>query len=289
MPSVKFHGTTLKSREVEGFALREIQHPPGVFIPKHSHENAHVGFILNGGFTETFTRKTLECRPLSVSYIAPGLPHTDDFRHGVHCLVFEIAPAKLGDLRSLLALDKPIFVHGGPAAWLTLRMYRAALQTDTASSLAIEGLGLEILRELAAAKRDPIEKNPPRWLEHARDILHAHFAENLTHAQIAGRVGVHPVHLATVFRRIFQCTIGEYVRRLRIEHAADQISSSRGSLGEIAWAAGFSDQSHFSKVFKSHTGMTPGRFRDTLPGRSRARYLRPIQDSAARACFTSRA
>ena len=287
MPSVKFHGTTLKSREVEGFTLKEIQHPPGVYIPKHSHANAHVGFILNGGFTETFTRKTLECRPLSVSYIAPGLPHTDDFRHGVHCLVFEIAPARLADLRPLLALDKPIFVHGGSAAWLALRMYRAALQTDTASNLAIEGLGLEVLRELAA-KRDPHEKNPPRWLWEARDLLHSHFAETLTHVQIARRVRVHPVHLATVFRRIFKCTIGEYVRRLRIEHAADEISGARGSLAEIAFAAGFSDQSHFSRVFKSHTGMTPGGFRETLPGRSRAPYLRPIQDSPRRACLTSR-
>jgi AraC family transcriptional regulator len=272
---LKFHGTTLRSREVEGFALKEIKHPPGVFIPKHAHENAHVGFILNGGFTETFTRKTLECRPLSVSYIAPGLPHTDDFRHGVHCLVFEIAPARLVELRSLLALDEPIFVRGGPAAWLTLRMYQAALQTDTASSLAIESLALEVLMKLAGAK--------------ARDFLHAHFSESLTHDQIARMVGVHPVHLATVFRRSFKCTIGEYVRRLRIEHAAEQISDSGGSLAEISFAAGFSDQSHFSRVFKSQTGMTPGHFRATLPGRRRAPYLRPIQDSARRACFSSRA
>ena len=288
LPLLKFHGTTLKSREVEGFALKEIKHPPGVFIPKHAHENAHVGFILNGGFTETFTRKTLECRPLSVSYIAPGLPHTDDFRHGVHCLVFEIAPARLADLRSLLALGEPIFVTGGPAAWLTLRMYHAALQTDTASSLAIESLALEVVTELAGARHDAAGKRPPRWLRQARDFLHAHFSETLTHDQIARMVGVHPVHLATVFRRTFGCTIGEYVRRLRIEHAAGQISASRGSLAEISWAAGFSDQSHFSRVFKSQTGMTPGHFRDTLPGRSRAPYLRPIQDSARRACFSSR-
>src|SRR6476659_9992663 len=104
MASVKFHGTTLRSRVVDGFTLKEIRHPAGVFIPKHSHENAHVGFILNGGFTERFTRKTLECRPLSVSYIAPDLTHTDDFRHGVHCLVFEMAKERLGQLQPLVDL-----------------------------------------------------------------------------------------------------------------------------------------------------------------------------------------
>lgn len=261
---LSFHGTTLKSREVAGFSLREIQHPPGVYIPKHSHENAHVGFILNGGFTEKFARKTLECRPLSVSYLSPGLTHTDDFRHGVHCLVFEIAPRRLERLRPLLALTEPIFVHGGPAAWLTMRMYREALQTDEASSLAVEGLALEILAELSRQQARPPEKAPPRWLQQTRDLLHAQFDETLTHDDMAKLAGVHPVHLAAVFRRYFNCTIGEYVRRLRIEFASRQISTSDDSLCEIALAAGFSDQSHFSKVFKNHTGMSPGRFRANL-------------------------
>jgi AraC family transcriptional regulator len=261
---LKFHGTTLKSREVEGFALREIQHPAGVYIPKHSHEHAHVGFILNGGFTETFTRRTLECRPLSVSYIAPGLPHTDDFRHGVRCLVMEIAPERLERMQALLTLREPIFVHGGRAAWLTMRMYSEALRTDRASSLGIEGLALEILAELAQQQNTPAGKNPPRWLEQARELLHAQFDETLTHDAIAHVAGVHPVHLATMFRRYYHCTIGEYVRRLRIEFASRQISTSRESLCEIGLAAGFSDQSHFSRVFKNHTGLTPGHFRANL-------------------------
>ncbi len=264
MAHLKFHGTTLQNREVEGFALKEIQHSPGVFIPKHSHEHAHVGFILNGGFTETFTRRTLECRPLSVSYIAPGLPHTDDFRHGVRCLVMEIAPQRLERVRALLTLREPIFVHGGRAAWLTMRMYSEALQTDRASSIGIEGLALEILAELAQQQETRIEKKPPRWLEQARELLCAQFGDTLTHDTIAHVAGVHPVHLATMFRHYYHCTIGEYVRRLRIEFASRQISTSRDSLCEIGLAAGFSDQSHFSRVFKGHTGLTPGRFRANL-------------------------
>ena len=277
MASVRFHGTTLKSRVVNGFALKEIRHPAGVFIPRHSHENAHVGFILGGGFTETFTRKTLECRPLSVSYIAPDLPHTDDFRHGVHCLVFEITPARLAQLRDVAALREPVFASGGRAAWLALKMYREALRSDSASSLAIEGFALEILAELSLADEQP-ERKPPRWLNHARELLHARLAENMTHDELAESVGVHSVYLATLFRRHFRCTIGEYVRRLRIEFAARAIASSDRSLCDIGLAAGFSDQSHFSKVFKNQTGMTPGSFRASLPGRRRPNYLRPIQD-----------
>ena len=283
MSAVGFHGNTLKNRVVDGFTLKEIRHPAGTFFPKHSHENAHVGFILEGGFTETFTRQTLECRPLSVSYIAPRLPHTDDFRNGVHCLVFEIDPARLAQMRDLGAWREPIFAKGGRAAWLALEMYREALRSDRASSLSIEGLALEILAELARLKGERPRVAPPRWLGHARELLHARFDETLTHNAMGREVGVHPVYLATIFRRYFQCTIGEYVRGLRIQFAAQEIASSGRSLCEIGLAAGFSDQSHFSKVFKSHTGMTPGRFRETLPGRSRAPYLRPIQDIRRRA------
>lgn len=125
-PHVKFHGNTLQRREVAGFSVREIFHPPGVFIPRHSHEHAHVGFILHGGFTETFDRWALECRPLSVSYISPGLTHTDDFRNGVRCLVFEISAERLGGVQQLLTLAEPIFVRGGPAAWLAMMLYREA-------------------------------------------------------------------------------------------------------------------------------------------------------------------
>lgn len=282
MASVRFHGTTLMSRAVPGFELKEIQHPAGVFIPKHSHRNAHIGFILNGGFTETFTRKTLECRPLSVSYIAPGLPHTDDFRHGVHCVVLEISAARLSQVRGLAALDAPVFVNGGRAAWLALKMYGEASGNDAASLLAVEGLGLEMLAELARVKAQPAETKSPRWLERARELLHMRVRETLTHDEVAREVGVHPVYLATLFRRHFRCTIGEYVRGLRIEFAASQLVSSDQSLCEIGLAAGFSDQSHFSKVFKRHTGMSPGSFRAHFPRRRRTRYLRPIQDIASR-------
>ncbi len=185
----------------------------------------------------------------------------------------------------MVGLQEPIFVNGGRAAWLALKIYSEALRTDSASSLAIEGLALEILAELARIEARPAGTQPSRWLDQARELLHARLGENLTHDEVATSVGVHPVYLATLFRRRFHCTIGEYVRRLRIEFAASELANSNHSLCEIGLAAGFSDQSHFSKVFKSHTGMTPGHFRANLPGRQRRTYLRPIQDILGRSCL----
>jgi AraC family transcriptional regulator len=75
------------------------------------------------------------------------------------------------------------------------------------------------------------------------------------------------VTLARTFRRTFGCTVGEYLRRLRIERAAEQLVSGDLPLAEIALAAGFADQSHFSNVFRRRTGVSPSAFRREARGR----------------------
>jgi AraC family transcriptional regulator len=158
-------------------------------------------------------------------------------------------------------MDEPLSHQGGPAAWLAIRLYNEALRTDS-SPLAMEGIVLEILAELF---REPLlSRIPPQWLYRVKDLLHSHFAEPLTHAEIATTVGVHPVHLATTFRRHFMCTIGEYVRRLRFEFACREILVDRFSLSAIATCSGFFDQSHFIRIFKQFAGCTPSRFRANL-------------------------
>jgi len=267
-----FHGETLMAREVAGFVFREMVHPPGASIPKHCHQRAHVAFVLKGALTERCERTNLECRPLSVTFLAPGVTHSDTVQSSVRCLLVDIAPERFARLRETLPLVDPIFLNGsnsggGSAAWLMMRLYDAARQTDAASSLVVEGLTLELMAELSRQRTTLADSNhsqPPRWLNHAKELLHAQFPEALTHDQLAQAVGVHPVYLAHEFRRYYQCTIGQYVRRLRIEHASRQLASSAASLAEIALAAGFCDQSHFSRVFKRLTGMTPAHFRGNL-------------------------
>lgn len=252
------------TRKVGALALRETVHGPGISIPKHSHESAHVAFILHGVCVEWHERKTLECKPLSVSFLPPGIVHSDDFRSGVHCFLMEIEPQRLARISEPLLLDEPFVFEGGASARLMMRLYDEARQTDAASSLAVEGLSLEILAQFSRERARTSHPKPPRWMKQVRDILHAQFSETITHDALGSAVGVHPVHLATVFRQHYKCTIGEYIRRLRIEYACEQLCMSDASLADIALTSGFSDQSHFSKTFKRLVGITPGQFRTNL-------------------------
>jgi AraC family transcriptional regulator len=128
----------------------------------------------------------------------------------------------------------------------------------------MEGLLLEILAETARLRGN---SGPavPRWLRTARDFIESNLLRSLGLIEIANACGVHRVHLAREFRRYFRCTVGEYIRRRRVEHACHLIAHSDLPLSEIASQCGFSDQSHFSATFRRQVGVTPARFRALSP------------------------
>jgi AraC-like DNA-binding protein len=131
---------------------------------------------------------------------------------------------------------------------------------DSVAPFAVEGLVLELLA-LAARLRitDAIsaERRPPRWLGQARALLHDRYRDNLRLAEVADAVGVHPVHLARVFRLTYGTPVGTYVRGLRLSWATARLADSEDTIAQIASEAGFFDQSHFTRTFRQHFGLTP--------------------------------
>jgi AraC family transcriptional regulator len=138
---------------------------------------------------------------------------------------------------------------------------------QSGSLLAIEALALEIAVETSRRKKIAAERQPPVWLQKVSDLLNDRFAESLSLTNIAAAVDVHPVHLARTFRQFHNCTVGEYLRRVRIEFACRKMLQSDSTLVEIALAAGFSDQSQFCHTFKRAIGMTPAEFRSAIRSR----------------------
>ena len=135
---------------------------------------------------------------------------------------------------------------------------------DSVAPFAVEGLVLELLA-LAARLRDAgaigAERRSPRWLSQARALLHDQYRDQLRLAEVADAVGVHPVHLARVFRLKYGTPVGTYVRGLRLSWAAGRLASSEDTIAQIASEAGFFDQSHFTRTFRRHFGLTPQVYR----------------------------
>src|SRR5262249_10325142 len=134
-------------------------------------------------------------------------------------------------------LDGPVQFTGGLPVWLVYKLHDEFRRADDASPLAMEGLALEILAEAGRGSGCTADIGRLLWLEQVRALLHANFAENLSLQEIAATVGIHPVHLARTFRAHHRCTIGEYVRQLRIEYACRELFRSDTPLAMIALAA----------------------------------------------------
>jgi AraC family transcriptional regulator len=241
----------------------------GTRAPSHDHEEAFCCIALSGSCAEMYRNRRREIRPFTVDFLPARQMHSLDFRSfGVRAFSIDISPGWLERARDYsLDLNHSIHSQAGLASALVMRMYREFHGTDCESSLAIEGLCVELLAEISRQQPRAEERRMPKWLELTKEVLHAHFTEPLRLEPIAEAAGVHPVHLAREFRRHFGCTMGDYVRHLRINYASAELTKSDKPLAVIAADAGFADQSHFSRFFKRFTHMTPTEYRRTHTSR----------------------
>ena len=266
-----FDGDVVRWNEIAGLAIGEIRYPAGCERPKHVHERACFHFLLEGGYADSQGRQATECKTLSLSFQPRGFEHSYRGARDTASRAFtiELGDTWLARLREhSILLDSPINFHDGTALWLMSRLYNEFRSLESGSSLMIEALALEIAVETSRRQRISSERTPPPWLRQATDLLNDRLAESLSLAEVAASVGVHPVHLARTFRQFHHCTVGEYLRRIRIEFACRQVIQSDSTLVEIALAAGFSDQSQFCRTFKRAIGMTPAGFRSAVRPRS---------------------
>jgi AraC family transcriptional regulator len=259
-----FFGKQQRRKHVGEFILTDSIYEPHLTLPKHVHELAYFCIVLRGAYTECYGRVSQTYSPATVVFHPAGETHSDHFHEaGGHIFNVAFSPGWLQRTsersRVLTCTDH---MQGGRAAWIAKQLYCEFQEPDDLSPLAIEALAIEVLVEASRRARHPRQTNPPRWLRHVTDLLHDQFAERLSLDQIAAAAGVHPMHLARVFQRHCLCTVGEYIRKLRVEFVCQELSESDAPLVEIALAAGFSDQSHFCKSFRSHTGLTPSQFRN---------------------------
>jgi AraC family transcriptional regulator len=258
-----FHGSRRLAGRIAGLTLTEYEFASGCAIPGHCHELSYFSLVLEGGWREVYGTKERERKPLTLTVHPAGERHSEWLgKDGARAFHVEFPVDWLGRLESYAAvLATAAQVETGPPTWHALRLYAEFRSGDPHFPIVAEGIVLESIGALARSVTDSVHERRPPWLQRARDVLHDRFAEHLTLHEIAGTVGVHPVHLARTFRRQFGCSVGEYLRRLRLQFVCRELTASDRPLAELALAAGFVDQSHLSRTVRRHTGMTPLAFR----------------------------
>jgi AraC family transcriptional regulator len=257
-------GSTIRRRDIAGFSLTEALYAEGVSLPRHCHANCYLTLVLSGTYTEAYAHRQVRWCEGALHLLPAGERHENRFETAARLLRVKIEPPAIQRLGEEHArcLSEPREIIGPLSAWLANRMIREFMAQDDVSPLAMEGVLLEMLAESARSSDETHGSSAPGWLRRVRDVLQDSYLEAPGLAALAGIAGVHPVHLSREFHRHFHMTVGEYIRKRRIEYASELLSNSELSLTEIASTCGFSDQSHFCALFKRHSGMTPGKFRD---------------------------
>ena len=256
-------GRTVKTRSLGEFLITERAYPARYTTPAHTHERPLFCIVLEGSYEEVHDGRRHECTSSTTLFHAAHEEHLERFGgSGGRSLIVEIEPAWYHRICEVAPGGvQTAACDGGSLRVSGTKLYREFLSGDEASRLIIEGLLLEITGEFLRVRRNT-ETRPPHWLVDVREYVRANFAQRITLNSIGKAANVHPVHVAQTFRRFHHCTIGDYLRRLRIEFACRELAGTESPVGEIAAAAGFTTQSHFHRTFKRELGVSPSQYRN---------------------------
>ncbi|MCO4293588.1 chromate resistance protein [Solitalea sp. MAHUQ-68] len=137
------------------------------------------------------------------------------------------------------------------------------LQNETHTQNPFEKLLMQVLNDYLKTSQKPT----PKWAKELKNIIQDQIDTQLSLSlkDISKDLNVNPSYLSREFSKYFDdLSFGEYIRKLRIEKAIQLLQSPVYSLTEIAYLTGFSDQSHFTRIFKKYTGQNPSEFRKNL-------------------------
>jgi AraC family transcriptional regulator len=262
--SVAFSGREVGRREFAGFSVFESLYRPNQIIPRHFHQQTYISIVLRGSYTEECGPITWDCETGQTILHSAGECHSDRFhRNGGQVLNLELLPPLLTRLNESdgAKADIRTLCKSAHAMQLGLRIHKEISGFDLCSRLAIEGLTLELVAEVFRQRKTRLMPNGCEWLSKVTEILHDKFQQPITLSELAMAASVHPVHLARAFRKRYLCSVGDYLRKLRIEAACHALLNTDTPIVEIALRCGFSDQSHLCRTLKQYTGMSPRSFR----------------------------
>jgi AraC-like DNA-binding protein len=105
---------------------------------------------------------------------------------------------------------------------------------------------------------------PPAAMSRVRGYIEAHLSDSIELVQLSAIAGLSVFHFARQFKQSAGVSPHYYLVGRRIERAKELLAETDLSLSEIAFATGFSDQSHLTRHFRQMIGAAPGQFRRSL-------------------------
>ena len=100
-----------------------------------------------------------------------------------------------------------------------------------------------------------------RRIERILEVIKTHYKEPLDNREVGRLTGYHENHVNRLMVAYTGVSLHKYLQSFRIERAMELLESGELSVSEVASSVGFFDPTHFTKRFKSFTGLTPTEYR----------------------------
>jgi len=239
----------------------------GCAFAKHRHDTYAIGVTEAGVQTFDYRGRVERSRPGQVVVLHPDEMH--DGRAGTEAgfgyRIVYVEPARIAAaVRTIRGRPAHLpFVREPVSNNPTLARAVTAAFRVAPEPLAIDVLVLRLAEGLIEGDPDGHAVRPPRRLDHvplerARAFLDGQRAI-VRSVELEAVTGLSRYELARQFRAAYGTSPYRYSLMRRLDFARSQLSGTM-PLAELALAAGFADQAHFTRMFRSAFGVTPGRY-----------------------------
>jgi AraC-like DNA-binding protein len=255
------------------------------------HARGHQLIVIRSGVfvkhSPLASRRALVAEPMQVLFLNRNEPFriSHPAAGGDDCTVLDLSDEATAEVIGILepeARDRPEapfrISHAPLAAAARLRLHglrRTAAQAR--DSLLLEESLLGILARVAGdgyrahgrsitPRREATRKAREELVERIRHALAAAPAESWSLSRLARQVNSSPYHLTRVFRASTGLPVHQYLLRLRLALALEELEGGGGELSAIALRAGFASHSHFSTAFRHAFGVQPSSLAKRRPG-----------------------
>ncbi len=224
----------------------------------HTDNDFRISIVLSGALLESTLRQDHCARPMSIALKSPDFKHSNRFGpKGAVLLSIEWDPDNPPEYLSLPGQGGVNWLHDAPAGAASARFLNRLKNADSWQTLQEDAL---LFMADLSGNIPATHAEPPGWLKRIEEQILDEFYRPVLVQDLAREAGVHPVYLARLFRRYYSCSIKEFLQEIRLREAISAVADGETPLSHIAFDAGFSDQSHLTRMFRLKTGASPAQF-----------------------------
>ena len=260
----EYYGDQNLEIDFNGILLSKYQYDPARPTDWRYQATPYFMYVLKGNMKDSNTRTTTLCPAGSLMFNNWEEPHFGS-KHSKHASGFHLEFER--DWLQKKGIDLNLWegsqrIDHPNMHRIFVQLYKEFLLADAYSDVSIELLLTQVCDTLSDVKKTEKEESPS-WVADLKELLHYETASlNLTY--LAQTLDVHPVHLSRTAPKYLSTSLGTYFRLQKLKQALPLLLNPAISLTEIAYEVGFSDQSHFNRVFKSYFNCNPREYRKTF-------------------------